>query len=465
MKMRMMMAVAVLVLVAGQALAQGTVWPGESTGMELTVYNGNMALVKDTRTLTLADGLNDVRFDSVAAAIDPTSVHFKSLTAPDSCVIREQNFQYDLVSRARLLEKYLNKEIVIRRELEGGGVQTIKGILLSAVDQLVIQTEKGLVITTADTVELPSLPDGLTVKPTLNWLLECTQAGKHSTELSYITNNINWTADYVAVVNAEDTKADINGWVTLDNKSGATYTNARLKLIAGDVRRVQPNMQGPGMRGPMGAGMKGAPPQFEEKTFFEYHMYTLGRPTTVRDNEMKQVELLTAAGIPVKKRFFFDGARTQRDEQGRAKAQVKMEFVNSAANNLGMPLPKGKVRVYKADADGSLQFVGEDLIDHTPKDETVRLYIGDAFDVVGEWQQTNQTQIAPNVNEFSYSIKMRNHKDTDIVVTVVEHSYGDWKITQSSHEASKRNATDFEFTVPVPKDGDTTITYTVRVTT
>lgn len=436
-----------------------------AAGTEVTVYTSDMGLVKDTRNMDLQAGLSEILFSDVAAAIDPTSVHFKSLTAPNACVVREQNFQYDLVNRARLLEKYLGKTITIRNERQGGGVTTITGTLLSASDQLVIQTDKGLVITNADSIELPQLPAGLMVKPTLNWLLQCDQPGGHLVEVSYITSAMGWQCDYVAVVNQADDRADLNGWVTINNNSGATYNDARLKLIAGDVRRVQ---EQPVVRREVMMAMAGRmadAEQFEEKTFFEYHMYTLDRRTTLRDRETKQVELLTAAGVPVQKLFFFDGQRQARGEEDKGNAEVKLEIVNARENGLGMPLPKGKVRVYKADDEGSLQFVGEDLIDHTPKDEKVRLTLGEAFDVVGEWHQTNVRRLADNLVETTVEVKLRNHKTTDVEVVCVEHSYGDWEITQETQGHTKRDATTFEYKVPVPHDGEATLIYTVRVRT
>jgi hypothetical protein len=454
-----------LSLALGPVFAQQkTVQPGASVGMELTVYNVNMALVKDTRMLTLTRGLNDVQFTDVAAQIDPTSVHFKSLTAPASVVVREQNYQYDLVSREKLLEKYLGKPITIKEKNEGAAPTVITGTLMSAQDGIVLKTPEKLVISNPDSLELPSLPEGLIVKPTLNWSVECLRAANHKVEVSYIADGIQWSADYVAVVNTDDTLTDLNGWVTLDNKSGATYDNAKLKLIAGDVRRTRPANQEPEVAYLMMDAAKSAAPQFEEKAFFEYHMYTLARPTTVRDNETKQIELLTAANVPVKKLYFFDGRNQQLDDQNRAKCQVKLELVNSQQNNLGMPLPKGKVRVYKADTDKSLQFVGEDQIDHTPKDEKVRLYLGDAFDVVGEWRQLETRRIADNVWESTIEVKVRNHKQEAVSVTCTEHASGDWEILKESQPSAKKDAQTFEYSLQVPKDGESTVTYTVRVT-
>ncbi len=459
--------VAVFMLVAPAVGAAPVKVPGESISTELTVYNVNMALVKDTRELTLKRGLNEVQFEDVPSQIDATSVHFESITAPNSCVIREQNYRYDLVDRAKLLQKYLGKELTIREEQEGGGVVVTKGTLLSSGWGLVLQTKSGVVMVNPDRIELPKLPEGLIIKPTLHWLVDTNRSRKHKVEVSYITNGITWDCDYVAVANADDTKLDLNGWVTIDNNSGATYQDAKLKLMAGDVRRIEPpRPRVMAIAAPMMAGgMGGMPqPQFEEKTFFEYHLYSLDRKTTVRDNEMKQVELLTATKVPVTKRYFFDGARGPKRKDGKGKIQVKLEFENSKDNRLGMPLPKGKVRVYKEDDEKSLQFVGEDEIDHTPKDEKVRLYVGDAFDIVGEWTRIGQKKLSNTVWEYGYKIKLRNHKDEDIEVVCVEHAWGDWEIINESLESKKKDATKFEYTVPVPKDGEATVTYNIRIT-
>lgn len=449
----------------GQEVPRATV--GENVGLEITIYNQNLALVKDQRLLTLEEGLNEVRFTDVAAQIDPTSVHFKSLTAPQATLIREQNFQYDLVSRAKLLEKYLDQEIEVQQPRKDGGVEIIRGQLLSATDGLVIQQADGTLtaLTSAEQVRLPKLPSGLITRPTLMWLVESGQAGTQRSEVSYLTSGINWSADYVAVVNPDDTLADLTGWVTIDNKSGATYPAARLKLIAGEVHRIQPpHLLAKGRMAEMVT--LAAEPQFEEKAFFEYHLYTLQRKTTIRDNETKQIELLTAANVPVKKVYVFDGANLRPgppNQPPQAKVNVMVEVENRQENHLGMPLPKGKVRVYKADEDGSLQFVGEDEIDHTPKDEKIRLYLGDAFDLVGERKQTDERVIADNVRQYSFEIALRNHKKEAVEITVVEHLFGDWEILRESHEHTKKDARTLEFRVRVAPDEEVKVTYTAQV--
>jgi hypothetical protein len=434
-----------------------------SQSYEITIYNSNLGLVKDLRSIDLDTGLNKLRISDVAAQIDPTSVHFKSITDPTGLATLEQNYQYDLVDNNKLLSKYLGKKIKIKRWAQNEEITT-EGTLLSASGGIVLQTEDRIILNPQGTVELAELPEGLIIKPTLDWLVESAKAGEQKIELSYLTQGINWVCNYVTVVNQDDTMVDLTGWVTIDNRSGATYKDAGLKLIAGDIHRVQPPMYADRMMEAKAAGLGGAP-QFEEKAFFEYHMYTLGRRTTIKDNETKQMTLLSAADVPARKVYIFDPGQQYRyggDSSAAQKINVKMEFKNSADQNLGMPLPKGKIRVYKADVDGSLQFVGEDEIDHTPKDEKIRIYVGDAFDLVGERASKDYKQISDRVREETIEIKLRNHKDQDVEITAVEHLWGDWEILETTAEYNKKDANTAEFTVKVPKDGETIITYTVR---
>ncbi|HET6456502.1 MAG TPA: DUF4139 domain-containing protein [Armatimonadota bacterium] len=427
------------------------------TNVQLTIYNQNFALVKENRDMSLEKGMNTVSILDVAARIEPSSVAFKSLTDPNAVVVREQNYQYDLVNSRTILNKSLGKRVKIIKYLDGT-VKEIEGIVLSTPENgLVLQTANGIVLNPSGEIQVMEMPQGLVPRPTLAWKLDSDRAGPQKTEISYLTNNITWSADYVAVVDSLDKYVDLTGWVTLDNKSGVTYENASLNLMAGDVHRVQPQreFEGFALTAPMAA--KAAEPQFAEKAFFEYHLYTLKDKTTVRDKESKQISLLTAAHIPAKKVYVYDGARNQR------KVNVLMEIVNSQASNLGMPLPKGKVRVYKQESDANQHFIGEDLIDHTPKDEKVRLYLGDAFDLVGERKQMTQRQISDHEREESYEISLRNHKDLPVTIVIVEHLWGDWKITQSSHGYNKKDANTVEIPVEVPKDGEVKVTYTVRI--
>jgi len=426
-------------------------------GVQITIYNDNLALVKDTRDLKYQRGIFDLSFTDVASAIDATSVSFAAVKAPGSVTLLEQNYRYDLVSSEKILEKYIDKQIrVLTKEgkLHEGALLAVDGAALT-----LRMNDGGLVIISrAEIADLtfPSLPEGLITRPTLVWKLNSDIDGTHASEVRYLTTQINWTAQYVAHVNSAENELELAGWVSIDNHSGATYDDAAIKLIAGDVNRVRPPMP----RGKAGVEMMAMADGagFEERAFFEYHLYTLQRPSTIRDNEIKQLSLFEPARVKAKKIFTYDG---QRDEK---KVRVSMEFMNSAEAGLGTPLPRGTIRVMKTDTDGSLEFVGEDQIDHTPKDEKVRALLGNAFDVVGERLQTNHRQISERVAEDDFEIKLRNHKTEDIVVTVIERNWGDWKIIQQSHQNTKKDAFTAEWQIPVKADGETILTYTVRRT-
>lgn len=453
-------------------LSVSFVFAAEKEGVELTIYNQNFGLVKDKRLLDFTQGTNDIRFTDVASAIEPTSVHFKSLSNPSGCTIQEQNYEYDLVSADKLLSKYIDKKIKIVTKDD----KVYEGTLMSYdAEQVVLSANNSLsMVCRKDNirdVSFPELPEGLITKPTLMWQIFNDKGGRQLTEVSYLTNNINWNADYVVVIDKDDKNIDLSGWVTIDNQSGATYKDAGLKLIAGEVHRA-PDEELRRDKRVYAAQMETAgAPQFEEKAFFEYHMYTLQRNATVKENQTKQIALLSANNVPAKKLFIFDpvdyfGWYWYRYEDGQPKQQkvkVKIELVNSKQNNLGMPLPKGKIKVYKQDADASLQFIGEDRIDHTPKDEKIKLYLGDAFDVVAERKKINYRQ-GDHWAEETFEISLRNHKESDIEVNVIERMwrYSNWKITVKSHEFNKKDAQTVEFKVPVAKDGETKISYTVK---
>lgn len=451
-----------------------------SKDVAITVYNQNFGLVKDTREINLKGGINFVRFEDVAAAIDPTTVSFTSLTAPNSVAVREQNYQFDLMDESTILARSLGKTVKFRQYLSGGAVREITGTLLSSpsvtvadsngnVSQrgqsIVVRTGSGIIVGASGELEIAELPEGLVAKPSLLWKLECDKAGAHNTEISYQTQGMNWKCDYVAVANADDTSCDLTSWVTIDNKSGATYKNAALKLMAGDVHKVQQPSAPPMMERAMAMDAVAAEPQFSEQSFAEYHLYSLKGRTDVRDNETKQLTLFNASAVPVKKLYVLESNNSYYggDGQQKQKVNVKLELANSKDNNLGMPLPKGKVRVYKKDQDGALQFVGEDEIDHTPKDEKVRVYIGDAFDIAAERVQTGQQQISERVQRQSYSISLRNHKKEAVTVTCVEHAWGDWKIVNSSMPYTKKDSHTFEFNVKVAPDTEEKLTYTIEI--
>jgi hypothetical protein len=447
----------------------------KSGGVDITVYNQNLALVKDKRVLALKSGMNEVRFTDVAAQIDPTSVQFTSLTDPSGTRVLEQNYAYDIVGSAKILQKYLDQNISLVTE-DGS---RYSGKLLSGSDDIIVQGDDGQVTTVklarVRELKFPNLPGGLITKPTLIWLVNSSKEGNHDTQVTYMTNGINWKANYVVVTNKDDTAMNMNGWVTIDNQSGATYEDANLKLVAGDVRRVTPV---PAARD--GYAMPTAPTakaeaQFVQQDIFEYKLYSLQRATTIRNRETKQIEFTNAAGTPITKLFVYDGASNLRfsgyqntdanyGKTSGTKVAVMIEFKNSEQNKLGMPLPKGTIRVYKADADGSNQFIGEDNIDHTPKDEMIRLNIGNAFDVVGERKQMNFSKIGDRVIEETYEIKLRNHKKEAVEVRVVEHLFrwSNWQILKSNQDFTKTDAQTMEFRVKVAPDGESTVNYTVR---
>ncbi len=448
--------VAGIAVLAGAAVSAPAETPAPS--VSLTVYNQNFALVKDVRTLDLERGNQEVRIDDVAASIDPTSVHFAALDHPGAVSVLEQNYRYDLAGADRLLDRYLNRSVTA--VLKDG--TTREGTLFSYDgSNLVLSPESGgaVLVNRSEVrdIRLGEVPGGLVVKPTLVWTLASDRSGPERSEISYLTDNVNWHAEYVAVVNPKDTGLKLDGWVSLDNRSGVSYVNAKLKLVAGDVHRVQPPQPVQPMM--MEAVRQAAgKQQFQEQQFFEYHLYTLERPATVADRETKQLSLFPTASAGAKKVLTYDGARNAQD------VTVEMEFENSDGNGLGMALPAGKVRVYKEDPDGALQFVGEDMIDHTPRDEKVRVYLGNAFDVKGERTRTDYKRISDRTQEESVKIEVRNHKKETVEVTVVEHLAGDWTVTANSADFEKKDANTIEFPLSIAADGTATVTYTVRTT-
>ncbi len=465
--------------------AARTITAASSKGVALTIYNQGFGVVKDTRSISLDGGVNYIRFEDVAAAIDPTTVSFVSNTAPNSVVVREQNYQYDVMSPQSILAKSVGKNIAFKQYLENGSVREVRGILLNppvvtVVDingnpevrqqGLVVKTDEGIVLSPAGQAQLIDLPPGLVSKPSLLWKLETSKPGSHETEISYQTKGMNWHCDYVAIVNKDDTTADLTSWVTLDNQSGAGYKKASLKLLAGDVHQVPVANQMATMEMAADASIAPASPQFSEKSFAEYHLYTLAGTTDISDNETKQMSLFNAAQVPTRKLFIFEPTRpvlyaTFGSANEQQKIHVKMELENTKKNNLGMAMPKGKVRVYKADEDGSLQFIGEDQLDHTPRDEKIRLFIGDAFDLVGERKDLNYERPNDHLERRTVEISLRNRKDTKVTITAVEHAWGDWKIQSNSHKYVKKDSTTFEFPVEVPPGQEVKVTYEIETRT
>ncbi|NLW47942.1 MAG: DUF4139 domain-containing protein [Firmicutes bacterium] len=428
--------------------------------VELTVYNQDLALVKERRILELPLGLGELRFTDVAASIDPTSVWFRSLTDPKVKVL-EQNYEYDVISDLKLLQKYLGEKIrlvtVKGDNYEGYLVSTGANIIIASKPQggEVKVIKSGQI----QGIFFPEMPGGLVVRPTLVWLLSNpNQIRKQQVEVSYLTGGLSWKADYVATVNQTDDRLDLIGWVTLNNKSGIEYQQAKLKLVAGDVNRAPEEMYPKEKVFSYSLAGEVADTGFAEESFFEYHLYTLGRSTTIKNNQVKQVELLTSTSVPVKKLFIYEGAINPN------KVKVMLELKNSKENNMGMPLPKGRIRVQKADGEGSLQFIGEDRIDHTPKDEKVRIHMGNAFDIKGERIRTEVRASSKNTREESYRITLRNHKNEPVTITAIEYlnRWSEWQIIKKDCDFVKTEDGKAEFAVTIPADGEKVINYTVR---
>ena len=422
--------------------------------LSVTVYNNNLGVVKDSRNLSLKSGVSEIKISDVAKLIDPTSVHIKL----DGEVI-EQNYQYDLVSLDKILHKYIDRKISLVNENN----ELLEGTLLSAFGgQIVLQQDDGglLMIPSVNKYRfnVGALPEGLITKPTLVWKVNSPSSKGQDIEITYQTQGMNWHAEYVALLNDDDTELDLNSWVSVTNNSGTTYKDAKLKLIAGDVNRVQdarPLYKGRGELESM--AMQADAQQFEEKEFFEYHIYNLQRPTTLAQNETKQISLFDAQDVDANKKYFYRST----GYNSRGKVNVIVEFANKENQNLGVPMPKGKVRVYKSDGE-SVEFIGEDLIDHTPKNETVKLKIGDAFDILAEEKQVDHKKITNRVYEQTHEIKITNRKNENIVVEVERFLGLNWNVLESSIDFEKKNAQTISFKVPVKKDDETTLTFKVR---
>ncbi|MFZ0037460.1 MAG: DUF4139 domain-containing protein [Candidatus Acidiferrales bacterium] len=440
--------------------------------LAVTVYNSNVALVRDVRQLSLPTGSFSLKFEDVAASITPQTVHFRSLSEPTKLSVVEQNYEYDLLDPAKLLQKYVGREVtLVRGEEENNSTKWIetKALLLSDNNGPVWKIGDEIVTgMPTDNYRFPDLPENLYSKPTLVWMLENGGAKSQRVEASYLTNNMNWNADYVLTVTRDEKSADLDGWVTLANNSGAAYKNAKLQLVAGEVHRAAPvRMKAESFGAIAGAAAPAA--QFEQENFSEYHLYSLARRTSIEDKETKQISLLNASGVSVEKlllvtgqSYYYRNSQTIGNPIPQA-VQVDYRFKNEDKSGLGMPLPAGTVRVYQADSHGGIQLVGEDNIHHTPKDEAVTIHVGDAFDIVCERKETDVKKISNNVYEFEYEITLRNHKESDVTVEVREPIGGDWEIEKSNYKADKLDSTTLGFQIPVAKNGTSTLDYRVRV--
>lgn len=489
-----------LAIIAGGALsvsAQQRPTVSDRTKVDLTIYNQNLSLIREERLLSLNKGLGKVIIPEIPSTIDGTSLHFRSLTDPLAMRVLEQNYQYDLVHQAKLLEKYIGKRVefvrlneetkreysvfgtllstgYIQQPVYGGGAPNFMGIggMVAEIDGKIELNPSGRLV-------LPSLPDGLILKPQLEWLVSNTREGQHKAEISYMAGQISWTCNYVALLDKSDTKLDMTGWVTITNNSGTSFKDAGLKLVAGDVNVVQDQFRNGRMMAKGEMAMDAAP-QFTQSELFEFKLYSLQRRTDINNNETKQVELTSGRNVDAKKVFIYDGLADQWrywsnnysyrsqsgfGQQSNQKVGVFVTFRNEAKSGLGIPLPKGKVRVYKQDDDGKEQFIGEDQIDHTPKDEEVRLYLGNAFDLVGERTQKDFKSLAAGrIVEETIEIKIRNHKKEAVEVLAYEHPWrwSQWEIVKSNAEWEKVDQSTLKFPVRINADGEKVISYTIR---
>ena len=444
----------------------------DQTDLAVTVYNSNIALVRDVRQLTLPSGSFRLKFMDIAATVNPATVHFRSLTDPAKLDVLEQNYEYDLLDPAKLLDKYVGKEITIIRSYMDNGTtkrEEIKATLLSDNNGQVWKIGNDIVTGGyGEGYRFPEVPANLYDRPTLLMSLENSGPRKQQIEASYLANNLSWNADYVLTVSRDDKNADLDGWVTVINNSGTAFHNVKLQLVAGDLNRVQPPAA-PRAKAMFAIATAGArDQQFEQESFSEYHLYSLGRRTSVEDKETKQISLLQGTNVPVSKVFVVNGQsyyyRSAQTPGAPLKDPVLVyyKFKNEEKAGLGLPLPAGTIRVYQKDSKGGLLFAGEDRINHTPKDELVTIHIGNAFDVVSEHKQTDFKKIDNHTYEMEYEVSLRNHKDSPVTVELNEPIGGDWEILSSNFKYTKTAAFAAQFEIPIEKDGTIVVKYRVR---
>jgi hypothetical protein len=456
---------------ARAASADQTTSLSDQTDLNVTVYNSNIALVRDVRQLALPGGTFRLKFMDIAATVNPATVHFRSLNDPEKLGVIEQNYEYDLLEPAKLLHKYVGKEVTLVRSYQENGTtkhEEIKATLLADNNGPVWKIGNDIVTGIySESYRFPEVPANLYERPTLLMSLENSGARKQQIEASYLASNLSWNADYVLTVGRDDKAADLDGWVTVVNSSGTAFRNARLQLVAGELNRVPTESRIRAMDMVAAAPAK-AREQFQQESFSEYHLYSLGRKTSVEDKETKQISLLQGSGVPVEKIFVVNGQNYYYHNQQTPGAPLKdpvmvyYKFKNEEKAGLGIPLPAGNVRVYQKDSKGGILFAGEDRIDHTPKDENVNIHIGNAFDVVAEHKQTDYKRIDTHVWEMEFEITLRNHKESPITVQVNEPIGGDWEMLSSTYKFTKTAAFAAQFNVPVDKNGTSVLKYRIR---
>ena len=470
--MRALLFAPLALALAAQSAEEMTTTLKDQKALSVTIYNENLALVKDQRELRLPKGDARLAFQEVAAQIRPETALLRDLTDPRGFWIYEQNFDFDLLTPQKLLEKYVGEKVRVLGSRNGQETNE---------EATVLATNNGTVLQFPDRIEtnvwgrivFPKVPGNLRARPTLVLSLHSPSEKPQKLELSYLTGGLSWKADYVASLAADEKTLDLSGWVTLTNQSGAAYPNATLQLVAGDVNRVKEETPREDRAIVyMASAAKAAPPEMKEENLFEYHLYTLDRPTTLKENQTKQVALLSAGQVPVRKEYLLHGQNyyyqgSYNDLGDKLKVGVFVEFDNRIENRMGMPLPKGVVRVYKQDSEGRSQFVGEDAIDHTPKNELVRLKLGDAFDVTAHRKQTDFKNLGRQgrwgtVVETAFRVDLKNAKKEAVTVSVVEPVWGDWEMIEHNQPFTKEAAGAARFKVNVPAEGSATLTYRVR---
>lgn len=474
MKLKMWMSGLLLLILSSPSSWAQTVFTStleDQQSVSVTVYNNGQGLVREQRKIQLPSGTGELRFMDVASAINPVTVSVKSLLSSDSFFISEQNYEYDLISDSKLLDKYVGKQLKIeqwneyqdRKELTEATLIANNGTPIYKIFDQIYLGHPGTVI-------VPEIPGNLIEKPTLTWEFENRSEAPQELEVTYLTGGLSWKADYVVTLDDKDEALDLASWVTLDNTSGTGYVNAGLKLVAGDVNRVMeaPMAKYGNVRAEMMMMSDARAPQFQEQAFFEYHIYDLQRKTTLKNNQTKQINLIEAFGVKAEKEYRVQGngyywTQPLRGEASKDAVEVFVNFKNSESNKLGMPLPAGIMRFYKKDSSGAAQFVGEDRIQHTPKNEEVRMKLGKAFDITSERIQTDFRQLTNNLYESEWEITLRNHKKDPVTVKVFEPISGNWKILTASHKETKVDAFTVRFDIAIPSDGEVKLKYRVQV--
>jgi hypothetical protein len=445
----------------------------DQTSVAVTIYNDNLALVKDQRKIILDKGFNNLAFPGVSAKIRPETALLRSLNPNNQLQVLEQNFDFDLLTPQKMLEKYTGKQVQLAMINPATGAEKMQtAIILSTNEGVTLKIGDKIVTNPQGSYIFDQVPDNLRDQTTLVTQLTSTSDKQQTVELGYLNAGLAWKADYVAELNRDESQLDLTGWITLTNQSGTTYYNAKLQLVAGDINQVQPEFSRGGIR--QEVMMKSmSDSAVAEESLFEYHLYSLSRPTDLADQQTKQVALLSASSVPVHKEFLLQGNNfyysSRYGELGqKMKVAVYVEFNNAEKAHLGIPIPKGIVRVYKNDRNGSAKFVGEDRIDHTPKNENIRLKLGDAFDITANKQQTDFKKanfFAPHTvaYESSYEIELKNAKAEPVTVMVREPVPGEWKILQENHPHIKMTSGTAQWQITIPAESSETLCYSILV--